>query len=119
MGPLRKGLREYLSLIYEKEDSELIAKNFSLDMDLSVQFNYHGSTKEEGYLSAGYKDLVAFCSRLALIDALYQNEKPLLVLDDPFTDLDEDKISEALKLLRDIAKNRQVLYFTCHQSRLP
>ena len=119
MGPLRKGLRKYLSLIYEKEDSELIAKNFSLDMDLSVQFNYHGSTKEEGYLSAGYKDLVAFCSRLALIDALYQNEKPLLVLDDPFTDLDEDKISEALKLLRDIAKNRQVLYFTCHQSRLP
>ncbi len=119
MGPLRKGLREYLSLIYDNDDSELIAKNFSLDMDLSVQFNYHGSTKEEGYLSAGYKDLVAFCSRLALIDALYQNEKPLLVLDDPFTDLDEDKIEEALKLLREIAGNRQVLYFTCHQSRLP
>ena len=119
MGPLRKGLRQYLSLIYDNENSDLIAKNFSLDMDLSVTLNYHGSTKEEGYLSAGYKDLVAFCSRLALIDALYQNEKPLLVLDDPFTDLDEDKISEALKLLREIAKNRQILYFTCHKSRMP
>lgn len=119
MGPLRKGLREYLSLIYGEKNSELLAKNFSLDMDLSVQLNYNGSTKEEGYLSAGYKDMVAFCSRLALIDALYQNEKPLLILDDPFTDLDEGKISEALKLLRDIAKDRQVLYFTCHQSRVP
>ena len=119
MGPLRKSLREYLSLIYTDENSELIAKNFSLDMDLSVQLNYNGSTKEEGYLSAGYKDLVAFCSRLALIDALYQNEKPLLILDDPFTDLDEGKISEALKLVRDISANRQVLYFTCHQSRVP
>lgn len=118
MGPLRKGLRHYLSLIYDEESSTLLAKNFSLDMDLNVHYNYQGSTKEEGYLSAGYKDLVAFCSRLALIDALYQGEKPILILDDPFTDLDGDKIKEALSLLQEIAKDRQVLYFTCHESRM-
>ena len=118
MGPLRKGLRHYLSMIYDEESGSLLAKNFSLDMDLKVNYNFQGSTKEEGYLSAGYKDLVAFCSRLALIDALYQEEKPILILDDPFTDLDSEKIKEALSLLQTIAKERQVLYFTCHESRM-
>ena len=118
MGPLRKGLRKYLGLLYDDEDSLLLSKNFFLDMDLQVHYNFQGSTKEEGFLSAGYKDMVAFCSRLALIDALYQEEKPLLILDDPFTDLDEGKIHEALGLLKEISKDRQVLYFTCHESRM-
>ena len=118
MGPLRKGLRHYLSMIYDEESSFLLAKNFSLDMDLKVHYNFQGNTKEEGYLSAGYKDLVAFCSRLALIDALYLEEKPILILDDPFTDLDNEKIKESLSLLKEIAKDRQVLYFTCHKSRM-
>ncbi|MCR5545411.1 MAG: hypothetical protein K6F30_02940 [Lachnospiraceae bacterium] len=118
MGPLRKGLRRYLSMIYDDKDSVLLAKNFSLDMDLRVHYNFLGSTKEEGFLSAGYQDLVSFCSRLALIDALYQEEKPLLILDDPFTDLDQGKITEALSLLKEISNDRQVLYFTCHESRM-
>ncbi len=119
MGPLRKGLRQYLSLICGDEESQMLAKNFSLDMDLSVHYNYQGSTKEAEYLSAGYRDMVAFCSRLALIDALYQKEKPVVILDDPFTDLDEDKIKGALQLLRDVSISRQMIYFTCHESRLP
>ncbi|MCR4673594.1 MAG: hypothetical protein K5675_01175 [Lachnospiraceae bacterium] len=118
MGPLRSGLRKYLSLIYKDEESELLSKNFSLDMDLKVHYNYNGNTKEEGFLSAGYQDLVAFCSRMALIDALYPEEKPILILDDPFTDLDKSKIDEALSLLKEISKERQILYFTCHESRM-
>ena len=52
-------------------------------------------------------------------DVLYQKEQPVLILDDPFTNLDPEKIRQALDLLREIAGKRQVLYFTCHESRMP
>ena len=50
---------------------------------------------------------------------LYQKEQPVLILDDPFTNLDPEKIRQALGLLQEIAGKRQVLYFTCHESRMP
>ena len=119
MGPLRRGLKDYLSRLYTDSDAALIAKNFSLDMDMGIHYSHQGSTKDVAYLSAGYRDLAAFCSRMALIDVLYPGEKPIAILDDPFTDLDEEKISAALDLMREIAGERQLVYFTCHKSRMP
>ena len=119
MGPLRRGLKEYLSRLYSDSDASLIAKNFSLDMDLKIHYTHQGSTKDVAYLSRGYRDLAAFCSRMALIDVLYPKDKPVAILDDPFTDLDEEKISAALELIRQISGERQLLYFTCHKSRMP
>ncbi len=119
MGPLRKGLKNYLSKLYSDSDAALIAKNFTLDMDMGIHYSYQGSTKDVAYLSAGYRDLAAFCSRMALIDALYPGEKPIAILDDPFTDLDEEKVGAALLLIKELAKDRQLLYFTCHNSRMP
>ena len=119
MGPLRRGLKDYLSRLYSDSDAALIAKNFTLDMDLGIHYSHQGSTKDVAYLSAGYRDLAAFCSRMALIDALYPDEKPVAILDDPFTDLDEEKIGAALEFIKEIASERQLVYFTCHKSRMP
>ena len=87
-------------------------------LDGGMLLSYSGSTKSAEYLSQGYQDLVALCSRLALVDVLYADEKPILILDDPFTNLDDKKIKESLKLLHKIADERQTVYFTCHDSRL-
>ena len=48
---------------------------------------------------------------------LYEGEKPLIILDDPFTAFDDGKTEAALKLMREFAKDRQVIYFTCSSSR--
>ena len=62
---------------------------------------------------------MGLCARFALVDVLYRKEQPVILLDDPFTNLDEDKIDRALRLLTEIARERQIIYFTCHESRMP
>ena len=120
MQPLQNGLHKYLGLIDSPEGTKsgYAIDDFELDMDLNIKLSYSGSTKSAEYLSQGYQDLVALCSRLALVDVLYADEKPILILDDPFTNLDDKKIKESLKLLHKISEDRQTVYFTCHDSRL-
>ena len=55
--------------------------------------------------------------RLAFADAMYREKKPFLNLDDPFVNLDEEKIEHGRAFVREIAKEYQVIYFTCHESR--
>jgi len=57
--------------------------------------------------------------RLALVDAMYQEEKPFLILDDPFVNLDQEKVAAGNELLKEVAEEYQVIYFTCHDSRCP
>ena len=120
MGPLQEGLHKYLSLIdvAAGDNSGFEISSYELDMDLSIKISYDGNSKSAEYLSQGYQDMVALSSRLALVDVIYPDERPVLILDDPFTNLDEEKIGEALKLIKEIAKERQTIYFTCHESRL-
>lgn len=116
MRPLQKGMRNYLDRI-DKGNGEISSEDFRIDTKLGVSVSYEGNSKEEGYLSAGYKDLASLCARFALIDIMYEGQKPLVVLDDPFTNFDEDKIDMALELIEELSKEKQILYFTCHDSR--
>lgn len=58
---------------------------------------------ETKWLSAGYQDLLGICMRLALVDAMYPKEKPFLVLDDPFVNLDEEKMAHGNELFGKIS----------------
>ncbi len=89
----------------------------SVDVNLNVKINECGSNKEIDYFSTGYRDLIYICMRLSLIDSLFENEKPFIILDDPFVNLDEGKIANAIGLLNSLAKKYQIVYFVCHESR--
>jgi uncharacterized protein YhaN len=78
-----------------------------------------GQLREVKWMSAGYQDLIGVCMRLALVDAMYQEEKPFLILDDPFVNLDEEKTTAGMTLLSNVAQEYQTIYFTCHSSREP
>lgn len=119
MKPLRKGMDHYMTLLDEKYKGGADDMEFDITMDLAVQVRSRGVTHSSEYLSKGYQDLVALCARFALVDVLYRKEQPMIILDDPFTNLDEDKIVRGLELLKTIAKERQIIYFTCHDSRMP
>ena len=54
---------------------------------------------------------------LALHDALFGDEKPVLILDDSFASLDEDTLKRAKELLAELSSSVQIIYFTCHESR--
>lgn len=89
----------------------------NLDVKLNAQINEQGSNKQINYFSTGYKDLIYICMRLSLIDCLFEEEKPFIILDDPFVNLDESKIKNATNLLNQLSKEYQIIYFICHESR--
>ena len=55
--------------------------------------------------------------RLSLIDAMYDDEKPFIILDDPFTNLDQDKVNKGKKFINELSDSYQILYFTCNEDR--
>jgi len=69
---------------------------------------------EDSELSRGTVDQLYLAARLALLDLLYSDAKPPLLLDDPFVKFDAGRREQAIALCKDIAQRQQVLLFTCH-----
>lgn len=90
----------------------------NLDKDLGVRIDEMGEAREIGFFSAGIVDCVLICMRLALTDALFGGEKPFVILDDPFVNLDDEHTRRALAMLAKIAQTRQVIYLVCNSSRI-
>lgn len=119
MGPLQTNMRRYASMLSGDIGTSMNADAVTLDMDLHPKVTVQGNVRDEEYFSAGYQDLLSLCARFALIDVLYQNEQPMVILDDPFANLDKTRMANAMDLLWQVAGKRQIIYFTCHESRMP
>ncbi len=109
--PLQDSLSKYLSYISPDE------KKVNIDIDMIVSVEENGREKSTDYYSKGYQNLFEICKRFALTDVLFKSEKPFVVLDDPFYNLDDKKISACLSLIKKLAKEYQIIYFICHESR--
>jgi len=110
--PLKKRFTEYLT-----QFMRINTENIHLDTQFNITMEQFGAQRELGYFSVGQVDLIALCLRFALVDVLYGNSTPLLILDDPFVNLDDDNLQAALALLEQISQTHQILYLTCHDSR--
>lgn len=109
--PLQNSLNKYLTHITE---SSLKAQ---IDIDLNVSVEEMDGIKSTDYYSKGYQNLFEICKRFALTDVLFKKEKPFIILDDPFYNLDDKKIEQAIKLINSLSEEYQIIYFVCHQSR--
>ena len=114
MDPISQGFAKYYGILTGDE-----SENWVIDANINLKVRQQGELRETHWLSAGYKDLIGVCMRLALVDTMYQEEKPFLILDDPFVNLDQEKVEYGNELLETVAKEYQVIYFTCHDSRCP
>ncbi len=92
-------------------------REITLDAKLEIKLREDSGAKKAAEYSAGWQAVIALCMRLSLIDSLYETERPFLVLDDPFVNLDQEKLVRALRTLRELSKNTQIVYLTCHDSR--
>ena len=110
--PVTKRFQANLSKILNNDGTD-----FRIDATGKIVLEQNGSFHNVDLMSSGYQALTYFCLRLALIDEMYKDEKPIIILDDPFTSLDEDKLLKAKELIEETAKSYQILYFTCHDSR--
>lgn len=112
VAPLKSSFLHYYGMVVPKQDKE-----YYMDANAEITVLECGMQHETTFLSAGYQDLIGLCLRFAFADAMYPNEKPMLILDDPLANLDAGKIAGGKKLLEKLSKNYQVIYFTCHDTR--
>jgi uncharacterized protein YhaN len=91
--------------------------DFIITPELQISVERVGKVKEQAYFSVGIQDMMNLAMRLSLADALFEKEQPMLILDDPFVNLDDTKLKNSLEMLQELAKTRQIIYLTCHSSR--
>ena len=110
--PVMVGFRKYYQILTGTE-----CENYQMDANTKLQVIEGNMPRDIGYMSLGNRDLIGICMRMALVEAMYDERKPFLILDDPFVNLDENRTKGAIRFLSEIAKEYQVIYFTCHSSR--
>lgn len=66
------------------------------------------------YASAGTADQIYLALRLAMCELLLPGGECPIVLDDALANFDDERAACALDTIREIARKRQVLLFTCH-----
>ncbi len=105
---------EYMSRVTGGRYSQvLINRDFSAMTRTDADTVAHDSS----YLSAGTMDLLYLAVRLAVCRlALPEGEPCPLIIDDALVNLDETRFRQAMELLSEIAKERQVILFTCRKA---
>lgn len=115
-GKYLKPMQQAFSKYAKQLKLDMLGK-LTFDTDLAMQIEQEGANHELEYFSRGYQDLFQFTMRLALVEVLFEQEKPFLILDDPFTHFDENKVNFVSGVLKTVSEQYQVIYFTCHTSR--
>ncbi len=94
------------------------AGNVQAAPDMTIRYREQGMYRDSQTLSSGLADILGVCVRVAIVDSMYQDEKPMLIMDDPFVNLDDRNMAGAKKFVEKISEKYQILYFTCSQNRV-
>lgn len=98
--------------------SQLTAGRYAaVRLDAELALTVRDAVHPQGWipveaLSAGTQDQIYFAVRLALMDLLFPDRCPPLLLDDPFVKFDAPRRQAATETLRRLARRRQVLLFS-------
>lgn len=88
-----------------------------MDKDFRIYFESGGEIRDDKHLSSGQRCILSLCFRLSLIENAFGGEKPFIIMDDPFVNLDKEHIEKTLEFLKSVSKDEQIIYFCCHESR--
>lgn len=110
---IEEGFRRYAETLLPGDLSNVL-----VDKDLKLRIDARGAARETESFSAGLSDCISLCMHLSLVDALFGEETPFLILDDPFVNLDDEHTKRALEMLRGVAEDHQILYLVCNSSRV-
>ena len=112
ISPIKNSFISYAKRIYEK-----IGSNVNMDYDYVIKYDVNGQLREAKDLSDGERAIMMLALRFAVLDSMYKNQSSFIILDDPFDSLDSIKLNKAISLIKDLANDWQIIYFTCHDSR--
>lgn len=101
--------------------SKLTASRYDailLDKEFRAEARLEGDPipRDASFLSAGTVDQLYLAVRLAICELALPPEKSCpVILDDALVNFDDERCGMALKLLAEMAKDRQFVLFTCHK----
>lgn len=103
---------------YMEKYKSKIGGEIKFDNNFNIKLEKDTKLREIYHFSDGTLRLVILCYRLAIIDTIFEDsDKHFMIIDDYFSNMDEENIKNCSEIIKDIAKERQVFYFTCHNSR--
>ena len=108
--------KKTLEIFSRLTNNRYSAVNVSKELDITVEKSGIFGTREIGYLSRGTTEQAYLSLRLAIAELICEDEKLPILLDDVLSQYDDERTFEALKFLREYAKDSQVILFTCHNS---
>lgn len=110
--PLKESFDKYFKIL-----SGLDGEDYHIDSNGVLTVKEQGMQRQVSSFSSGYKDMMGLCMRLAFVDVMYPQEKPPILLDDPFINLDKEKVEKGKELLEIISETYQIIYLTCNEDR--
>ena len=81
---------------------------------LNIEIFSSDKLLDYGKLSEGTKETVSLAFRLAVLDHLFPGGG-VIVFDDPFTDMDDDRTKQSCALIKECAARHQVIFLTCKE----
>ena len=103
-------------------DFASLLDNFNIDKDRfvvdskwNVLENSIVGMKSFEFSSQGYKDIISLCQRLILIRKIFKGERPVIILDDIFVNLDDKMLKLAKELIKSISAQYQIIYICCNE----
>ena len=112
VAPIKEKFIYYAELL-----EKAIGEKVHMDKNFKITFDREGALRKSDHLSSGTLAICALCFRLALLDNMFENEELFIIMDDPFMSLDEEHFEKAKTLVKELSKNKQIMYLTCHRSR--
>ncbi len=113
---LNQKAADYLSKMTGNQD-----KGLKIDHDYHIKLQSDSDFYEQAFNNVGLFDQINLAFRLALTELLQDSSGMIpLILDDPFSQLDQNRIGLSLKLLQSLSEeqNRQIILFTNQPSLL-
>jgi hypothetical protein len=108
---LDRELGRYISTITDGRYSRVEVDN--RDLSISTYSAESGEKVSVRDLSRATQDQFYISARFALIRLVTEGKKPPLLLDDPFVNYHEKRLKRMMGLLQQLAKDNQILLFTC------
>jgi uncharacterized protein YhaN len=112
-GAFRVGISRHLAHMTGGRYDEVEAQIDEGGLRLMVQTADHKRSVRADSLSRATQDQIYLAARLALLDLASDGCKPPMLLDDPFVNYDEGRMSNTLELMVDLYRDHQVILFTC------
>lgn len=114
-GPLLARASELFATITDGRFAK-VATDFDEDMTVLVGVRANGKRETVGNLSSGTRDQLFLALRLAAIESHVGNQEPMpVVVDDIVINFDDASSSATFKVLAELSKKTQVLFFTHHE----